>query len=133
MRYGDEEREEDAARRRESPRRRRSGSEAALSSSGRARRRVTGKTVSEESEETNEMGYVGAGGREAIYTDRSDETADLIGGLPAIVSSDSTVWMRRFVSEAQRPKKTGAQRPKTCSLDESKTSIKLEVKGFGTQ
>ena len=72
-------------------------------------------------------------GRKAIYTDRSDVTADQIRGLPAIVSSDSTVWMWRFMSEALRPKKTGAQRPKTCSLAESKTLIKLEVKKFGTQ
>jgi hypothetical protein len=72
-------------------------------------------------------------GRGGIYTYRSNVTADQIGGLPAIVSSDSTVWMWRFVSEALRPKMTGAQRPKTCSLDESKTSIKLEAKRFGTQ
>src|SRR3954469_15802239 len=77
------------------------------------------------SEETNEMEYRGAGGRKAIYTDRSDETADLIGGLPAIVSSDSTVWMRRFVSEALCTKKTGAQRPKTCSLAEKKNFDKV--------
>jgi len=42
-----------------------------------------------------------------IYTDRLEETVDQIGGLPAIVSSDSTVWMWRFVSEAQRPEMTG--------------------------
>ena len=73
-------------------------------------------------------------GRKAINTDISDVTADRIGGLPEIVSSDSTVWMRwRFASEAHRPKKTGAQRSKTCYLTMSKTSIKLEAEGFGTQ
>src|SRR3954462_15442314 len=131
MRYGDEERRDIAARRRDSPRRRRSGSEAALSSSGRAQRRVARRKMNEE---TNEMGYgFAGGGRKAIYTDRSDVTADQIGGLPAIVSSDSMVWMWRFVSEALRPKKTRAQRPKACSLAESKTSIKLEAKRFRTQ
>ena len=73
-------------------------------------------------------------GRKAIYTDRSDVTADQIEGLLTIVSSDSTVWMWwRFASEALRPKKTGAQRPKTCSLAERKTSIKLEANRFATQ
>ena len=72
-------------------------------------------------------------GRGGIYTYRSNVTADQIGGLPANVSSDSTVWMWRFVSEAQRPKKTGAQRPKTSSWAESKTAIKLEAKGFETR
>ena len=72
-------------------------------------------------------------GWNAIYTDRSDVTADQIEGLLAIVSSDSTVWMWWFMREALRPKMTGAQRPKTFSLAESKTLIKLVAKRFATQ
>ena len=56
----------------------------------------------------NGVGCGFAGGRKGIYTYRSNVTADQIRGLPAIVSSDSTLWMKwRFVSEAQRPEMTG--------------------------
>jgi hypothetical protein len=78
-----------------------------------------------------DVGY--AGGMKGIYTDKPDVTADQIERLPAIVPSHSTVWMWRFVSEAQRPKQMGAQRLKTRSKAESKTSIKLGMKRFGTQ
>ena len=64
----------------------------------------------------NEVRGGSAGRGKPIYTDRSEITVDQIRRLPAIVYTDSTVWMLWWLaSEAHRPKKTGAQRPKTCS------------------